>query len=68
METNELRLLKLQTELKSFGLNPAEWSLQKIQALGYLLLNTQDEKFAMYGRLEYRDKKPRWKSLEVVSL
>ncbi|WP_374028020.1 hypothetical protein ACES2J_04310 [Bdellovibrio bacteriovorus] len=68
METNELRLLKLQTELKSFGLNPAEWSLQKIQALGYLLQNTQDEKFAMYGRLEYRDKKPRWKSLEVVSL
>lgn len=68
METNELRLLKLQTELKSFGLNPAEWSLQKIQALGYLLLNTQDEQFAMYGRLEYRDKKPRWKSLEVVSL
>ncbi|AHZ86193.1 hypothetical protein AB1A81_04335 [Bdellovibrio bacteriovorus] len=68
METNELRLLKLQTELKSFGLNPAEWSLQKIQVLGYLLQNTQDEKFAMYGRLEYRDKKPRWKSLEVVSL
>ncbi|WP_374032213.1 hypothetical protein [Bdellovibrio bacteriovorus] len=40
----------------------------KIQALGYLLLNTQDEQFAMYGELEYRDKKPRWKSLEVVSL
>lgn len=68
MNPQEMTLLKLQTELKSFGLNPSEWSLQKIQALGYVIQNKLDQGFALYGRLEYRDKKPRWKSLEVVSL
>ncbi|WP_415062700.1 hypothetical protein [Bdellovibrio sp.] len=68
MSKNEITLLKLQSELKFFGLNPAEWSLQQAQALSYVIRNKLDKNFALYGRLEYRDKKPRWKSLELVSL
>lgn len=64
----EITLLKLQTQLKAFGLNPTEWSLQRIQALSYLIENKSDKNFALYGRLEYRNQKPQWKSLEVVSL
>lgn len=67
MKVTDLKALKLQSELRTFGLNPAEWSLQKIQTLGYLLQNTQDKQFALYGKLEYRNNKPRWKSLEVLS-
>lgn len=68
MSKNEITLLKLQSELKLFGLNPAEWSLQRVQALSYVIQNRLDKNFALYGRLEYRNKKPSWKSLELVSL
>ncbi|WP_295903359.1 hypothetical protein [uncultured Bdellovibrio sp.] len=68
MKSYEMTLLKLQAQLKNFGLNPAEWSLQRIQSLTYVIQNRNDENFALYGRLEYRNHQPQWKSLEVVSL
>ena len=63
-----MTLSKLQDQLKNFGLNPSEWSLEKIQALHFMIVNKSDENFALRGRLEYRDKTAFWKSLEVVSL
>ncbi|KHD87222.1 MAG: hypothetical protein OM95_15705 [Bdellovibrio sp. ArHS] len=65
---NEMTLELLRNQLKNFGLNPAEWSICRLQALNFLVQNRADESFALYGRLEYRNRKPQWKSLEVYSL
>lgn len=66
---NALTTLKLQADLKKFGLNPAEWSMQKVKSsLGYLIKNRTDESFAMYGELEYRKRKPSWKSIIIISI
>ncbi|KYG64409.1 hypothetical protein [Bdellovibrio bacteriovorus] len=65
---NEMTLELLRNQLKNFGLNPAEWSISRLQALNFLVQNRNDETFALYGRLEYRNRKPQWKSLEVYSL
>ena len=65
---SQITLLKLQDQLKNFGLNPTEWTLEKVQALQFMIVNKSDENFALRGRLEYRDKAAFWKSLEVVSL
>jgi len=68
MNKYEETLTNLQTQLKHFGLNPAEWTLQRIQSLSYIIQNKNDESFALYGRLEFRNHKPQWKSLEVMSI
>lgn len=61
--------IKLQSDLQKFGLNPVEWSLQRIQtSLSYLIKHRFDENFAMYGELEFRKNKPQWKSIAVISL
>lgn len=61
--------MKLQSDLKTFGLNPTEWTLQRIQSsLSYLIKHRVDENFAMYGELEFRKQRPQWKSIELVSL
>ncbi|KYG62556.1 hypothetical protein AZI87_14735 [Bdellovibrio bacteriovorus] len=65
---NEMTLELLRNQLKNFGLNPAEWNISRLQALNFLVQNRNDETFALYGRLEYRNRKPQWKSLEVYSL
>lgn len=68
MNKKELFLRRLQLELKNFGLNPSEWSVCRMQALGYRIQNKFDKNFTLYGRLEYRKMKPQWKSLEVMSI
>ncbi|UOF02881.1 hypothetical protein [Bdellovibrio reynosensis] len=65
---NELNNLKLQSSLSDFGLNPYEWSLERIHSLAYLLINNVDENFKLYGHLEYREQKPKWKEMEILSL
>ena len=63
-----MTLLNLQNQLQNFGLNPSEWTLEKVQALHFMIVNKSDETFALRGHLEYKDKNAFWKSLEVVSL
>lgn len=68
MKKQELAQSKLQNELRYFGLNPSEWTLQRMHALSYLVQNKLDKNFALQGRLEFRRQKPQWKSLELISL
>lgn len=68
MILQERLLWTLQTELRNFGLNPSEWTLQQLNALHYRVLHRTDDDFSFYGRLEYRDHRPQWKSLEIESL
>ena len=60
-------LLKLHTDLISYGLNPAEWSIQQIQATYYRVQHLTDDNFTFLGVFEFKNRRPRWKSLELVS-
>ncbi|HWU45109.1 MAG TPA: hypothetical protein VN132_16765 [Bdellovibrio sp.] len=66
--TQEMIKTRLQEELKNFGLNPAEWSLQKVRSLGYVVQNNIDKSFSLYGTTTFRHRKPIWQSLELHSL
>ncbi|WP_413575549.1 hypothetical protein ACLVWU_14505 [Bdellovibrio sp. HCB290] len=68
MTQQQNNLLKLQTELSQFGLNPTEWTLEKIQSLTYLIKNKFDDSFALCGKLEFKNKTPAWKSIDLVAL
>lgn len=65
---SESTLMKLKSDLKHFGLNPADWSLQPFRKQHFIIQNKSDKKFTLHGQLEYSQKKLRWKSLEVISL
>ncbi|HEY1080118.1 MAG TPA: hypothetical protein VGE46_08470 [Bdellovibrio sp.] len=67
MTRQETTLMKLSAQLTSFGLNPIEWSLRPIDTLRISIFNRADESLALYGRLEYRNQQPTWKSLELAS-
>lgn len=65
MKLYALNLLLLQNQLKNFGLNPADWSLLKIQNFGFRIQHREDHDLVLYGQIEYRNQSPRWKSLEI---
>lgn len=68
MNKNKNSLVKLQAQLKHFGLNPCEWNLRRVQSLSFLVQHKFDKGFAFYGRLEASGQQPQWKSLELLSL
>ncbi len=68
MNKNKSSLVKLQAQLKHFGLNPCEWNLRRVQSLSFLVQHKLDKKFAFYGRLDISSTQPQWKSLELLSL
>lgn len=65
MKLSAFNLLFLQNQLKNFGLNPAEWSLFKIQNFGFRIQHREDHDLVLYGQMEYRNQRPQWKSLEL---
>lgn len=60
--------MQLIEQLKHFGLNSSEWTLERIHSLGYVIRNKMDQSFSFYGKLEFKNKRPVWKSLELVSI
>jgi hypothetical protein len=68
MNTKNQTLKKLHSELSKFGLNPSEWTLEYVESLRYLIRHNLDESFALYGRLEFKNQKPTWKSIDLMTL
>lgn len=60
--------IQLIEQLKNFGLNSSEWTLERIHSLGYVIRNKVDQNFLLYGKLEFKNKRAVWKSLELVSI
>lgn len=67
-DNSHLRDLALTTQLSCFGLNPSEWSIERLNGISYLVQNKADRTFYFYGQLEYKKKKPTWKSLDLISI
>ena len=68
MKTKSMTIQKLQTDLCKFGLNPADWNIEYIEALRYLIRSKTDRSLSLYGRLQYKNKKPTWKSIDLITL
>ena len=68
MKTKSMTIQKLQTDLCKFGLNPADWNIEYIEALRYLIRSKKDRSLSLYGRLQYKNKKPTWKSIDLITL
>lgn len=58
----------LNLSLKSFGLNPVDWNIRRIQGNRYLVCHKYDVGFEFQGQVEYRNFKPCWKFLRLSSI
>lgn len=65
----EMLNMVLQAELKSFGLNPSEWNIEKIHAAEYMIKHKTDKDFSFWGKLQFtKTKRPTWKILQLASI
>jgi hypothetical protein len=56
---------QLSQDLKSFGLNPQDWSLLREKSEEYKIQSKQDQNFVFKGRAS---NKGRWNQLVLVSI
>jgi hypothetical protein len=63
MENKHQQLLK---NLPSYGLNPKDWKIQKINSKNYILRNRKDDDLCLWGQLnDIRDY--HWKELQWLT-
>ena len=60
--------LKLQEDLKKFGLNPRDWYLKICESKTYLIQNKYDKDFTLKGYLQLKANRPQWTTLEINSI
>lgn len=68
MLRNQDTALFLQSQLLNFGLNPAEWTLNRLHSVGYLIEHRYDTNFKFIGKYEFKARRPRWKTVELFSI
>lgn len=68
MKSKSATIQKLQAELSNFGLNPADWNIEYIESLRYLIRSKSDRDVSLYGRLRFKNKKPTWQSIDLITL
>lgn len=59
------RLLLLATKLKQFGLNPADWKIERRARDEYRIYQPWNEDFELVGRIDARN---RWVNMEMKLL
>jgi hypothetical protein len=64
---NTPKLMQLKTELKKFGLNPADWKVLKIKPSKYKIANVKDHSFYFLGEAQQDELIPRWNYIRLVS-
>lgn len=66
------RLIKfLLTQLKGFGLNPSEWTIDRTSQVNQntiFLVNKADQQFKFAGSLSLKNGLPAWQNLTLLSL
>lgn len=58
----------LRGQLRHFGLNPEEWTLQPRGSRVVRIRHQQDESFRFEGLLKAKSPKPQWAELKLVSI
>jgi hypothetical protein len=65
LDSNQQTTKKLSLDLKSFGLNPQEWTLLREKSQDYRIESKQDQNFVFKGRASRAGK---WNRLVLVSI
>lgn len=65
LDSNQQTTKKLSQDLKSFGLNPIEWTLLKEKSQEYRIESKQDRDFVFKGRAS---RKGKWDQLVLLSI
>jgi hypothetical protein len=60
-------LIQLQIDLKKFGLNPADWKLQKMKRRYYKIANVRDQDFYFLGEARQKNFVPQWTQIQLAS-
>jgi hypothetical protein len=60
--------VRLQNELRQFGLNPTDWTLMTFDSNCFLIQNILDRSFTLKGHLTLCKNFPQWKAIEIYSL
>jgi hypothetical protein len=58
----------LQNNLKLFGLNPLEWTLEPSSEDEYMIHSCEDENFMFYGKATGPLQNQIWQSIQLYSL
>jgi hypothetical protein len=66
------KIEKLQTGLREFGLNPSDWILEPSGNGSYLILSTEEDGFAFYGKTSQPSpslpSSLSWTSIQLLSI
>lgn len=68
MGISNVLLHKLQADLKSFGLNPSDWTLFRSGKFLFEVRHVSDKDFAFKGRLDPKKSQGAWLSMELLSI
>jgi hypothetical protein len=58
----------LNLDLRTFGLNPADWMVLKERSQTYRVKSKKDQNFIFQGKAQKKGKKLSWELLELVSI
>lgn len=58
----------LQSDLKSFGLNPIDWKILKEKSQVYRVQSKTDQTFAFIGDVGRKGRHMKWRKLALLSL
>ncbi|MBK9323713.1 MAG: hypothetical protein IPM97_12350 [Bdellovibrionaceae bacterium] len=64
MNTN---LVKLQADLKNYGLNPADWKVQELKPAQFKIANRKDRQLYFVGKTTKSGLLHKWKQIDLVS-
>lgn len=63
-----LNLGQLKSELKKFGLNPADWNIQRLKEEKYKIANNKDQNFYFLGDAKQVGIAPQWENIQLISI
>lgn len=60
--------IKLNRDLRAFGLNPSEWNILRERAPFYRVESRSDRNFVFKGKAKKKGSTAKWEQLELISL
>jgi inorganic pyrophosphatase/exopolyphosphatase len=58
----------LHNDLKKFGLNPSEWTIEQLEERLFQIAHKEDKQFYFLGEAQFEGLLPEWAHLHLFSL
>lgn len=60
--------MSLRNDLKTYGLNPSEWTLRKLKKQKFKVVHVKDNTFYFVGKTQQRGPLQQWTTLQLISI